>query len=506
MVSHALGQESVAEQETSALAPGKWVIICLALYLVRVLPWMLGELWHDEVITLGDFVLGPADRGVGHVFRSYPVANNHMLFSLVGWWWVRFLGFTLDEYLLRLPCMAFGAATIVLALLAWRRWLGAPLACLAGVTLAISPVFGAFACEFRGYSLTMLLSAVAVTGLAELSAGHLRRGLWLQVPVFVALPLVIPSNVFLALAHALFLLLWPGWPRSGRARLLASAAVGLAGLAGLSYYATIWEQFAKVMRETSGWTSGAAVLGAVGLGFWAHLGAVGVLLPALLLRRRRGPVAGGGQRAWGLLYAGCLAVPILGTALGNYTNAPFPRVYLVYLLPLTFAACRCLRPTGVGTVRAVLLWAGLTVILGFTWERVCRWRTEVAVAAGGHPQNLLQQYYRDRTDLRGLAGALSQAEPPRGALLLTDAYDFPTFRFYWAQNGLPPEAVFAVNRLPPEFWPRARRLPGATLHAVAGSEMEAARLFAAAGAPGAFLPGMGVGLRRVYTWIGPTSP
>ncbi len=206
--------------------PVRWALVCLALYLVRVTPWALAELWHDEVITLGDFVIGPPGAGPLHVFRSYPLANNHVLFSALGWWWVRFLGFTGEEYLLRLPCLVFGGLAICLAIGAWRRWLGPELGCLAGVTLAMSPVFTPFSCEFRGYSLSMLLSAVAAHGLAELTEGHTRRGLWIQAPALALLPLVIPSNVFLGFAHALLVLLWPYWPGTRRSRLGAAAVLG----------------------------------------------------------------------------------------------------------------------------------------------------------------------------------------------------------------------------------------------------------------------------------------
>jgi hypothetical protein len=489
----------------AALAPGKWILICIALYLVRVLPWAMSELWHDEVITLGDFVLGPDGRGPLHVFRSYPVANNHMLFSAFGWWWVRFIDFSSSEYMLRLPCMAFGLVVIVLAVRSWRRWLGAELSCLAGVTLAISPVFGAFACEFRGYSLTMLLSAVAVQGLAEMSDGRLRRGLWLQVPALFLLPLVIPSNVLLAFAHALFIALWPGWPGSRRARLAAALTLATAGALGLSYYLTLWDQFIKVLHETTGWSSGLRVLGAVALGVWAHLGWAGIALPVAAFRRRPPDPDRSGQRTWAALYAGCIAVPVLATMLGNYTNAPFPRVYLLYLLPLTFAAFRFLRPSLLWSRRSFLLWAGLTVALGFAWEFACARRTAAAVSRGEHPQNLLQQYYRGRTDLRGVAAGVAEAGALRGALVVTDAYDFPTFRFYWAQYGMSAEAVVAENRLPTEFWPRTRSLPSASLHVVAGDEVAAARLFAAAAAPGAFVSGPVSKNRRFYSLLPPSA-
>jgi hypothetical protein len=373
------------------------------------------------------------------------------------------------------------------------------------VTLAISPVFGAFACEFRGYSLTMLLTALAVQGLAEMSDGRLRRGLWLQVPALFLLPLVIPSNVLLAFVHALFIALWPGWPGSRRARFAAALTLASAGALGCSYYLTLWDQFSRVLHETTGWPSGLSVLGAVGLGVWAHLGWAGIALPVAAFRRPAYPERSG-PRTWAALYAGCVAVPILATVLGDYTNAPFPRVYLLYLLPLTFAAFRFLRPGRLWSRRSFVLCAGLTVAMGFAWESVCDRRTAAAVRRGEHPQDLLQQYYRSRTDLRGVAAGVFQAWAPRGAIVVTDAYDFPTFRYYWARYGMPGEDVVAENRQPAEAWSRARSLPGASLHVVAGDEVSAARLFAAAGAPGAFAPGPASGNRRFYSLLPPSAP
>lgn len=489
-----------------ALAPGKWILICLALYLVRVLPWAMSELWHDEVITLGDFVLGPPHRGPLHVFRSYPVANNHILFSAFGWWWVRFLGFPTDEFVLRLPCLVFGALVIVLAVRSWRRWLGAELSCIAGVTLAISPVFGAFATEFRGYSLTMLLSGVAATGLAEFGDGRVRRGLLLQAVALVLLPLVIPSNVFLGLSHALFLLVWPGGPARRRLRLIAAATVAGAAALGMGYYLTIWDQFAKVINETKGWHSGSVVLAAVAIGFVAHLGPAGVFLPVSALQRKPLAPPDALHRSWALVYAGCLTVPILATALGDYANAPFPRVYLLYLVPFTFAALRGLRSLGICARRTLLLWVGLTVASGFVWERVCTFNTQRAVLRGQHPQDLLQQYYRGRDDLRGLAAAVSRRGAPEKGVVLTDAYDFPTFRYYWTQFGMAPDAVLAENRLPSDLWSGLRGLDHASLHAVAGNELVAARLFAAAGATGPFAPGPTRGLRCFYSRLPPAPP
>ena len=44
---------------------GAWLLIALAVYLVRIMPWALAEYWYDEVLTLGEFVLDPRGKEIG---------------------------------------------------------------------------------------------------------------------------------------------------------------------------------------------------------------------------------------------------------------------------------------------------------------------------------------------------------------------------------------------------------------------------------------------------------
>ncbi|MBN2449008.1 MAG: hypothetical protein JXR77_01385 [Lentisphaeria bacterium] len=473
-----------------AIRGWQWLVICMAVYLVRILPWATAELWHDEVITLTDFAVGPRSSGLAHVFRFYPVANNHMLFSAVAWWWVRVTGFSSQEYLLRLPSILFGALSVVLIARLWAGSLGSRLARLAALAAAISPVCTAFAYQFRGYSLTMLLSVLVAAGAAEIAEGRVRRGLWLQGPAFLLLPLVIPSNVTLAFAHGLFLVLWPGAGLPRRRRLTLAAASVAPALLGASYYLTLWPQFVAVIRQTSGWPSEVLVLGNVALGIAAHLGVFAVVLVAAGVSRvcsgavRRGETADRGS--WALLYAVCLAVPVLATVLASSGTAPFPRVFLVYLFPFSLAAFRALRHSPRLQAQPLLVLGGLVLAAGFLIERAGATLAEAAMRRGRHPQNLLQQYYRGSDDLRVLAAAIAAEAGLGRPVVITNAYDFPTFRFYWAQQDRPAEAVTADNRQPAALWQQVRRMPGATLVAVARDETEAAGLFHAAGQSGHF--------------------
>ena len=60
-----------------------------AVFVIRAVPWVLSDLWYDEIVTFIDFAVGPP-RGntILRVFRFYPVANNHVLFSALAWCWV----------------------------------------------------------------------------------------------------------------------------------------------------------------------------------------------------------------------------------------------------------------------------------------------------------------------------------------------------------------------------------------------------------------------------------
>ena len=130
------------------------------------------------------------------------MANNHFLNSALYWWWVRFLDFSFSEHILRWPsyfrfCQHF-IDGFPLAQVYEHRVAG-----LDGDGFAISPVFGAFAYQVRGYSLAMFLSLWA----HPVSWSCLRRcprgQYWLCLSCFL-LPLVMPSAATLGASLSLF--------------------------------------------------------------------------------------------------------------------------------------------------------------------------------------------------------------------------------------------------------------------------------------------------------------
>ena len=145
-----------------------WYVIVAAVFLLRSFLWFNAELWYDEVLTLSRFVFNSHDGSLLNVFRDYPIANNHMLSTAVYWIWTHLVGLP-DEAILRIPSIVGGLATIAIVMRHWRKFIGDCLATVGGLMLAISPVFTAYAYQVRGYSLTFLLAAVAVSGVFEIS-------------------------------------------------------------------------------------------------------------------------------------------------------------------------------------------------------------------------------------------------------------------------------------------------------------------------------------------------
>ncbi len=492
-------QYSRPQYSAVPIRPGQFAIISAGLFLTRCMGWAVDELWYDEIVTLTDFVLGPDT--FFRVFRVYPVANNHMLFSALSWLWVRFLNFNLSEHLLRVPSLAFSVALLAVIHFWWEKWLGRRLACIAGILFAASPVFTAFGYQFRGYALTLLLAGIAVHALMEIVNGDRRRGLYLHAVSALLLPLVIPTNILLVAAHALFAGSASKRISAGK-RWLIGIMTFLPGALGASYYLTLWPQFRRVMGQTAGWDSRLAVTGHLALAFLAHLGPFLLAMVWLTIRpagKTAGNTGDGGRSAREealLLLAWCAAVgALLMVASGR---APYPRVFLVFFPTVSLCVLRSVRSVSFWWRRGILVLGGLLVIHGFAWDRVARELTRRQLLAGEHPQNLLQQYYRGRMELMRLAGGMTRLKGVSQAMVMTDAFDFPTFRFYWLRNGLPQGAVITDRNDMLARWRSARKQTPAALWVVARDEIQAAELFRTAGATGRFDVLLDAGPKKLY--------
>lgn len=485
--------EPKAEKQDKALS---WCLVAVCVFVLRVYAWMSSELWYDEVLTLQRFVL-PHGNDMWGVFRDYPIANNHMLSTALTVWWLQLLGGGFSEFLFRVPSLVFGMVSIAVVMLHWRKRLGEPLAALGGFLLAVSPVFTAYAYQLRGYSLTMLLGVLAVSGALEVTRGRGFGGQALLCAAGALLPLVMPSNLVLAPVMAVFVVALAresgaAWKTS----LLRALPWCAATLAGASWYLVILEQTRKALAEPDGWSSGLAVAGNLLLALAVHGAVPLVLLAAALLRRGTAESPRGARLRALRPQAAVMAAAVLTMAAAIVASgagrAPFPRVFLVLLPFATFVLLDALRlasPEAARTPSAEerkhgLTWAAkaalAALVAGIVCERVAEGVTDYQLKHGAIPDNLLQQYYRGAADLREIAER--QDLELGSALVLTDAYDAMSASFYCGLYRKPEAqgVVVGSNLLNDQA---RQQLPHSPLRkvAIAGNAEAAQALFRQAG-------------------------
>ena len=433
----------------------EWLIIVIAIFVLRIMPWLLAEYWYDEVLTLGDFALDVGDRGLWKsVFRNYPIANNHILSSAIYWIWLRVIGFNMAfEHFTRLPSLLFGTGLIALCVCHWRKWLGGRIANLGGLLLAASPVFGAYAYQIRGYSMSMFLCGLAISGLLEFNSGKIKCGQILMCTSCLLLPLVIPSNVLIILPIAATLMYSC---RNWRDRIRFSIGPLLASFIGASYYFTIWPQFVNASKEPGGWSSAWLVAGNLILAFMLHGLA---LLIALGLRKvsqlkikdeisesafdksLQKAADGMNPISPAVVFVTSIMTIALALLFSRKGQAPYPRVFLVFFVTMSYALLQSCANNKVASKSFPMLFIAI-MFCGLVTERVSYEMTKLQLQAGISPNNLLQQYYRGNSDLRTAVSYLEKNSLLENAAIITDEYDFPTTRMYVTLNGGSPLHVY----------------------------------------------------------------
>ena len=447
-----------------------WQLLTVeALFFCCVFFWILGDLWYDEVLSWN--VVFQHDSPWS-IFRDYRFANNHFLSNFLEWLWLRGLNWNAgSEFLVRVPPLLFGMGTIAVVCLSWRKFLGERVAILAALVMACSPVFTAFAWQFRGYSLAMFLSALAVTATASRWTKPTWGNGFALFCVSLLLPLVMPSAAMLpfALAFALFagkgkaLRQWTGFGAAIRGAWPPVAGVFL----GVAYYLTLREEFQRAMRESGGWTSAWMVGLHVVFAFALHLGVlcVPILKPA---QRRAGTEPAGTEHpahedprknaraqdgacaepagtehpaqegaeprlAWWLLSGCALALVAVLLVPSPVHRSPFPRVFLPLLPAVTFGAAVLARQWAWLNQLSRRGWRGLLAsvfIFALAVRQGSEWLTARQLdTASEPPQNLLQQYYRGNCGVSALLHDYADlpSEQLKRQLLLVSPYDVPTF-------------------------------------------------------------------------------
>ncbi len=124
-----------------------WLILtglCLLALALRL--WRLDtDLWHDEVLTLVEFVRSP----YGEIVTRFPSQNQHMFFSVLARFSVDLFGES--AWTLRLPSVIFGVGSVWALFLLGRRLIGTREALMACALMTLSYHHIWFSQNARGY-------------------------------------------------------------------------------------------------------------------------------------------------------------------------------------------------------------------------------------------------------------------------------------------------------------------------------------------------------------------
>lgn len=280
----------------------------------------------------------------------------------------------------------------------------------------------------------MMLATAAISGALECADCKRIRGLLTTFICCLLLPLTIPSNALVAPIIAAIVFL------STRKPIYALVPL-VGGFLGGTYYFTIWDQFIAASKEPGGWDSAFAVATHLLLAFALHILVVLVCIPFKTAKDKRPNAADnrlkGVPMAISILSAIIIAATLVCSRKGQ---APYPRVFLVFLPVASFAALLAARDSILAHKQIILPMLAIFAI-GFGTEKLTSDMTRNALARGESPLNLLQQYYRGASELRVLA----QTKFPEGCIVMTDAYDLPTMELYNAMNGRKEGLVASIN-------------------------------------------------------------
>lgn len=466
--------------------------IVAIIFLIRILPWALGDISHDEALTIGMYCQG-LDGDIPpflSVFRNYTLANNHMLSTACYWLWLKAVPMGASSLILRLPSMLFALLTLLVISVGWRPWLGKRWAGIGGILLASSSIFAAFAYQIRGYSLSMLLSALSVTAMLKLISTRGKGGQLVLCLTLFLQPLVMPSAIVLAPAIALVLTLVFLKQKAGFRTTLRIVLPGLL-LAGLSiaYYLTLGAQVG-IAAENAGrvasllwnrWTAYGNVL----LAFAVHAGILLLPLGRLLLKpvkrsHYQGMVSGASfcKRDFILILLGSILLLITGMFLFSPSGMlPFPRNTLIFLPMFSFALLLGAREQRFLAGYPVLLLCGI-LLQGFLFEAYfSRWTGQL-IEQGRRPLSLTMQLYRGANEFTRISKMFKEIGLQRQTLIVTQDFDLATLLWHMSALGLDTEYVHSPKTIQGGIF---RRPPG-NLPAllIAQTEQQAEELLQAA--------------------------
>ena len=429
----------------------KWTTASLLIFFsLFALEFIRSDLWFDEILTITHFGLRPRWLDV---FLTYPIANNHILFSFLLWIWLRITDFVISEEVLRFPCLVMALLALSLLYSHGRRLFDNAAGLLLALTLAFSPVYLGFFCQLRGYGLSILLSVMATIGAFYIFRNQTWEGLSLYIPGVLLLPGVVPSNVLVNGSLFLFLNIMFLKGRIWLRKLPLLIFLAIVSAVGMLIYLPIKEKFLKVASTTGGWEVGWQVCAHWGLAIFAHNG---LFLAACFCIGRQVPKSEQKPElpadlrivlsALPVLFV-CCVVPIVFMSL---YRVPYPRAFLGYLGPLTFCALILYRPWVCRPNKNFYLLIFFILANGVVWFHLGNYFTRRSLLEGHIRQNLIQQFYTRNQDIQQTARvlAISPLVTPRTRIFV-DFHFYLSFdrylRLYWLPWRGRPSPVECLN-------------------------------------------------------------
>jgi mannosyltransferase len=204
-------------------------------------------LWLDEITPRLDY----GEATYLQILTSFISTNNHLLYTLMTKFWTGLFGER--EWIIRLPAALAGVATIPLFYAVARRVLSRACSLGAVVMLAVSYHHVFFSQNGRGYTIYLLLSALASLLLAQGLSEDSPR-VWFVYAAVMTLNLsVFMISGFVYIAHVVIGVAAIGavWRAGGEPSLLLRrlvAVFGAVGLLGFTLYAAVLPSMSAYMR------------------------------------------------------------------------------------------------------------------------------------------------------------------------------------------------------------------------------------------------------------------
>ncbi len=425
----------------------RWYINLLLLILLGVisLPYWISDLWMDELVSLGDYWTQP---NFWDIFMTYPMANNHILFSAEMWCWVRLVPDPTSEWWLRMPLMGH---LLLLWLILWcHRNRFSQTYWLLILTFLLSPVLFNFLFQLRGYSLSLVLATLSTLGCIEMLEKN-SHGFWKVFLGCVLLPGIMPTNGLFLISLWLFLGIEFWRTHESKIQWIKWCILAFGMGIGSFPYLCMGGKFFTVMQSPWGWENSWAALGNLFLGLFVHLFIPCMIWLIFCLKKKimlvERSISTPKYWIWILLCIAGIVIPIF-----LRSPSPFPRVFLVFfpiftMLFFLYLEALWNKAANFLTKNWTLFYLLIFLLHYFAVIDITNMIRNAKVAVGDAPQNLLEQYYRFSQDASKTIQTITATYSPDSIWLVADFHQWLALRHYGMLAGIPPERILDARNI-----------------------------------------------------------